>query len=386
MHAASAALGLLICAGSQVASQRVPSNSLDDQWKLESSDSMKSLAKFLRAFNPAGLGLGIAANKVPRNHATKHAGIVFKQPSRIAVGFGHSNSQQPRKLSRSALADISMGEADGVTDEMDGSLRKLTLKSASGASASLYTLGACVTSFCAPSEVFFVRPDAKLDGSKPISGGVPHCFPQFGPGEIQQHGFARNVEWEVASISGGASPSVTLTLEPTEYTKGMWDKSFKNTYTVTLGNDNSLTAVLEVANTGDAALDFTSALHTYFAVGDIDKTSIKGAFKGSTLLDRMVDPPASVKEEREVLTIDAKETDRMYEGVTGTVEIADEANGRTIVVDSQQGWDDTVLWSPYGNEGMGYKNFVCVESAKVKEPVVVAPGATWTATTRFTLK
>jgi D-hexose-6-phosphate mutarotase len=32
----------------------------------------------------------------------------------------------------------------------------------------------------------FVRPDAKLDGSKPISGGLPHCFPQFGPGAIQQ--------------------------------------------------------------------------------------------------------------------------------------------------------------------------------------------------------
>lgn len=30
-----------------------------------------------------------------------------------------------------------------------------------------------------------------MDGSKPISGGVPHCFPQFGPGEIQQHGFLR---------------------------------------------------------------------------------------------------------------------------------------------------------------------------------------------------
>lgn len=23
-----------------------------------------------------------------------------------------------------------------------------------------------------------MRPDAKMDGSKPISGGIPHCFPQ----------------------------------------------------------------------------------------------------------------------------------------------------------------------------------------------------------------
>ena len=35
--------------------------------------------------------------------------------------------------------------------------------------------------------------------SKPISGGIPHCFPQFGPGEMQQHGFGRNLDWSVSS-------------------------------------------------------------------------------------------------------------------------------------------------------------------------------------------
>ena len=30
------------------------------------------------------------------------------------------------------------------------------------------------------------------------------------------------------------------------------------------------------------------------------------------------------------------------------------------------GWEDTVIWNPYGNEGMGYNKFVCVESVKVR--------------------
>lgn len=30
------------------------------------------------------------------------------------------------------------------------------------------------------------------------------------------------------------------------------------------------------------------------------------------------------------------------------------------------GWEDTVLWNPFGDEGMGYNNFVCVESVKVR--------------------
>ena len=44
----------------------------------------------------------------------------------------------------------------------------------------IYLFGGVVTSWTQPSgdEVLFVRPDAKFDKSKPISGGIPHCFPQ----------------------------------------------------------------------------------------------------------------------------------------------------------------------------------------------------------------
>ena len=68
-----------------------------------------------------------------------------------------------------------------------------------------------------------VRPDAKMDGSKPISGGLSHCFPQFGPGEIQQHGFARNVDWTVEDLG---EASCTLSMKPSDYSKEMWDKDF----------------------------------------------------------------------------------------------------------------------------------------------------------------
>ena len=44
----------------------------------------------------------------------------------------------------------------------------------------VHLFGGCVTSWKQASgdEVLYVRPDAKFDGSKPISGGIPHCFPQ----------------------------------------------------------------------------------------------------------------------------------------------------------------------------------------------------------------
>ena len=46
-------------------------------------------------------------------------------------------------------------------------------------SADIYLYGGVVTSYIKEGvEYIAVRPDAKTDGSKPISGGLSHCWPQ----------------------------------------------------------------------------------------------------------------------------------------------------------------------------------------------------------------
>ena len=82
---------------------------------------------------------------------------------------------------------------------LDAPVRRSSLKR----SHELSMFGANVTSWCLPSgdDVLYVRPDAVFDKSKPISGGVPLCFPRFGPSdEMQQHGFARNLKWECVDV------------------------------------------------------------------------------------------------------------------------------------------------------------------------------------------
>lgn len=276
--------------------------------------------------------------------------------------------------------------AEGILQTKEGPLTKLTLTSASGSSAEIFTLGATVTSFKpqGASEVLFVRPDAKFDGSKPISGGLPFCWPQFGPGDIQQHGFARNCDWALSDLGGGPNPSVTFLLKPSEDTKKMWDHDFKNSYTVTVGDDGKLKTTFTVMNTGSEPFTFTGALHSYFGVGDIDQTAVQGAFKGASIFDRMLNPPARSTEDRAEVTV-AAETDRCYEGVNGVVKIADKANGRTIVIDNKAGYADTCVWNPW-NEGMGSKKFICVESGNVKDAVTVAPGTTWTGEMTLSLE
>ena len=103
-------------------------------------------------------------------------------------------------------------------------------------------------------------------------------------------------------------------------------------------------------------------------------------------------------EERDEITI-GEEYDRVYMGVNDPV-LKDSGIGKTVstqlipvfclkqfllitacltcslttlctsfqmqlTVSNTAGYEDTVLWNPYGNEGMGYNNFVCVESVKV---------------------
>ena len=245
-----------------------------------------------------------------------------------------------------------------------------------GDSAQIYLYGACVTSYIKDNQEYIaVRPDAKMDGSKPISGGLSHCWPQFGPGAIQQHGFARNVNWEVGSAI--SDTSVEMILQPTDYTKEMWDKPFQVRFTVTLEADQLVTEMV-VENTSSSssdsdAFDFQAALHSYFTVSSLENLQIAGSFAGKEFLNKIAD--ATETEDRDVITI-AEEYDRVYKGVNDPV-LNDQGTGKSLAVLNKEGWEDTVIWNPYGNEGMGYNNFVCVESVKF-DPVTLEAGKTWT--------
>jgi glucose-6-phosphate 1-epimerase len=100
------------------------------------------------------------------------------------VGIASALIAQPLQQHRKTVAS---GTRVGRGNEEAG-LGYVELTHDSGASAKVFPFGADVCSFkdSDGTEWIAVRPDAKLDGSKPISGGLSHCFPQFGPGEIQQ--------------------------------------------------------------------------------------------------------------------------------------------------------------------------------------------------------
>lgn len=275
--------------------------------------------------------------------------------------------------SRGYMTAAAEGEsvAAGLLTNDEG-LQYVRLANANGDTSDVYLFGGVVTSYVAGGrECIAVRPDAKMDGSKPISGGLSHCWPQFGPGEIQQHGFARNVDWAVKSMTDTA---VELEMAPSDYTKEMWDKDFLCTFSVEL-EDAKLSTKMFVENKGEESFDFQSALHSYFAVSAIEDLSIAGSFAGKEFLNKMVGEGEMQMEDREEIAI-SEEYDRVYKSVNDPV-LKDSGSGKTLTVSNTAGYEDTVIWNPYGNEGMGYNNFVCVESVKY-DPVTLEGGASWT--------
>lgn len=261
--------------------------------------------------------------------------------------------------------------------EGQGNLPKVVLSSPHGSEAELYLFGGCVTSWkVANKDLLFVRPDAVFNGQKPISGGAPHCFPQFGPGPMQQHGFARNMNWSVVdSHDVEGNPVVTLELKDGPYSRSMWDFSFQAIYKVIL-DAKSLSTELVITNTDKKPFSFSTALHTYFRAA-VTGASVRG-LRGCKTLNKDPDPknPLVGKEERDVVTFPGF-VDCVYLEAPDEL-LLDNGLGDKISIQNSN-WTDAVLWNPYLQMESCYKDFVCVENAKIGK-VQLEPKQSWTAT------
>ena len=269
-----------------------------------------------------------------------------------------------------------------------GGLTRVDLQHASGARCEVYLHGAHITSWRTPQgrEVLFVSRASRFQDGVPIRGGIPVIFPQFGDGPLPKHGLARTRAWTVARTTLGAdgAVSIILWLEDDAQTRARWPHSFCLQLKVSLGL--ALTLEFSVKNPGSAPITFQAALHTYFQVADITRTSLCG-LKGTAFNDFLQPGPAA--EMREIVTFD-RETDRIYINAPKRVVLEDLKNKRTIAIE-KSGMSDIVLWNPwikksrlledFGDEE--YRRMACVETGHLRAPAILAPGAQWSGRTTF---
>jgi glucose-6-phosphate 1-epimerase len=242
--------------------------------------------------------------------------------------------------------------------------------------------------------VLFVSQRSRYEGGKAIRGGIPICWPWFGPHPTDDsqpaHGFVRFLPWTVLETHGprdGIS-QLRLGLTDSPTTRRYWPHGFRLELIVTVGS--ALHVDLQIHNTDHDSWSCTGALHSYFPVGDVTHIAIEG-LDGTDYIDK-VDGGARKTQHGAIMI--RGETDRVFLDTTTICTITDPGLSRRIVVE-KRGSRSTVVWNPWIDKARlmadfgddEYRRMVCVETANAIEDVIqVAPGATHTLGTTIDLE
>lgn len=279
-----------------------------------------------------------------------------------------------RRFGKEGLSEIVPG---------NGGLPVLRITSPAG-SAEIYLQGAHVTSWrpAGQEEVLFVSEQSDWAPGKAIRGGIPICFPWFGPKaddpSAPNHGFARLRDWRLDSLTSLEDGGVTavFVLESDAASRTLWPHQFCTAYRITIGK--TLRLELSVINTGTEPLRCEEALHTYFRIGAVKEVSVEGLDQ-TNYLDK------NDKFRQKHQDGDLRFTgpvDHVYLQTTGPVEVIDRALHRKLRTEKLHS-DTTVVWNPWEQGAAALSDFgdeewhsmVCVEGSNVmNSAVLLAPG------------
>jgi glucose-6-phosphate 1-epimerase len=271
-------------------------------------------------------------------------------------------------------------------DDGPGGLRFLTVETAR-CRARLTSHGAQLCEWTPAGQstgALFLSPRSVFAPGKAIRGGVPVCFPWFGnhPTDPTKpaHGFARTRAWQVAEVvvDDERDARVVFRLIADDATRAHWNAEFAASLTFSLGA--SLAMTLEVENTSAGEIVYEAALHTYLAVGDVERIRIHGLEE-----TRFLDKVEGMREKTTgagPLTLMA-ETDRVFVDTSATCTVDDPVLGRRIRI-VKTGSQATVVWNPWREKAEvmpdlgadAWRRFVCVETASCRPHAIrLSPGA-----------
>ena len=279
--------------------------------------------------------------------------------------------------------------------EMDGDLVFANVSNKFG-DADICLYGAQVTFFAPHGKypILWLSPDSFYEEGKAIRGGIPICFPWFGPHLTDktkpQHGFGRLRYWNVTASGNNELGETYLTLKliDDEATRTLWDFSFCAEITFTIGKQ--LTVDLKVTNTDSKPFTYSEALHSYFSVSNSAEISIEG-LQGAHYYDGFGDELIADNESE--IVFDESELNRRYVATHDTCIINDEPLRRRIRV-AKKGSSVTVVWNPSPEicdkaadfSDSSFEEFVCVEPANAyNHSITLQPGEEHTLSTEIGL-
>jgi galactose mutarotase-like enzyme len=201
---------------------------------------------------------------------------------------------------------------------------------------------------CGDREVVYLDLERFLDPAQSVRGGFPVLFPitgglpdnqlplPQGTYTLAQHGFARQLPWQMEALADGRG--VALELGDTPETLQAYPFQFLLRMEVRLA-PSALEISTTITNRSAEPMPFSFGLHPYFNLSSLDGVRFEGL--PAECLNHLTMAPASTAEQMQHL---ASGIDLLVRP-TGPVRLVDEAAGATLELQLTHPFDLVVLWT-----------------------------------------
>ncbi len=211
-------------------------------------------------------------------------------------------------------------------------------------------------------ELFYLDQERFQNPQLSVRGGIPILFPICGnlPQDtyhyqqkeyvLKQHGFARDLPWEVKASSTESCAGITLVLSSNQTTEKVFPFQFELVLEYQLSG-NSLKIQKSLTNHSSEPLPFAFGIHPYFAVKDKEKL--------------VIDIPASEYEDKNTRTKTAFKGVLDWNQEEIDIAFGNLSSDHTKITNTEQGWQLSISYSEIYSTLVFWtvkgKDFICLE-------------------------
>lgn len=211
-------------------------------------------------------------------------------------------------------------------------------------------------------DVLYLDAERFANPALSVRGGIPILFPICGnlpdntytwegqPYTLKQHGFARDLPWEVTDQVTQNQGSLTLRLTSNPQTRAVYPFEFELTFTYML-SDRALSTHQRYTNRSAVPMPFSAGFHPYFQVSD--KTRLEFDIPATRFLDQIT---KTVHPFNGNFDFEQDEIDVAFIGVSRqTATVRDRSQALQLRLDYSNLFSTLVFWTVKG------KDYYCLE-------------------------
>ncbi len=211
-------------------------------------------------------------------------------------------------------------------------------------------------------EIFYFDAERFTNPELSVRGGIPILFPICGnlpdnqyslKGEtyrLKQHGFARDLPWQVTGQDTSDAASLTLQLTPSEATLQRYPFQFRLVFTFKL-HGHILDLHQTFTNLSDQPMPFSTGLHPYFLVED--KTQLEFEIPSTEYRNHLT---GDIETFPGSFDFDQDEIDLAFHGLTAAAAtVTDTKLKRRLTLSWNKDYTRLVFWTVKG------KDYYCLE-------------------------